>query len=388
MTVNFKIESNVLKSQITSLSKAVKGAGLGECNVYIRDLENERISFYFSTLEISAEKYIPAEIFKPIQVAISVKELTMKVSVLPDNEMLSVTQVFKNENAQFLKFEWGTNRKNTINVQTLNEQSDFLEIPTLLKSSVTMNINKLSKYVDSLKSFALKSGSDEARGFPMLTGLSISPNENGKAIFKACNRQNSVCLSDSDVSWLSEEIILDVGHLVAVTSLIQGNTEIEIGVNEISSLVIVKSSDTTCVLRILNGVYPELEKYHNYDVAETKYYFDRSELMDVCQRAIKVTAAGAKMLRFDTIGSNIFASVSSVLEQQLSATVEGLNWSFTVDAERLFNCAKLMEGVDEIVLYLDDPTKVISIGSEDLPEMRITTTPYRTSTQTPVVSTC
>lgn len=94
------------------------------------------------------------------------------------------------------------------------------------------------------------------------------------------------------------------------------------------------------------------------------------------------------MLKIDIAGSNIFASVSSVMEQQLSATVEGMNWSFTVDAERLFDCAKLMEGADEIILYLDDPCKPISIGSEDLPEMKITTTPYRIARQTPVASTC
>lgn len=387
MSANFKINSTVLKSQVVALSKAVKGAVLGECNVYIRDLGDHRLSFYFSTLEISAEKYIPADILKPLQVAVSVKELNMKVSVLPDNEILSVTHVLKNENTQYLKFEWGTNRKNTINVHTLNEQTDFLITPTP-KSSVVMNVNKLFKYVDQLKNFALKSGSDDARKYPKLTGIAISSNESGRATFKACNRQNSVYLSDNDVSWLPEEIIFDAGHLIAVTSLIQGNAEIEIGTNEMSSLVIVKSSDTTCVLRTLSGKYPEVEQYHNYDIAVSRYYFDRSELMDVCQRAIKVTAAGAKMLRIDTLGSNIFASVSSVLEQQLSATVEGMKWSFTVDAERLFDCAKLMEGVDEIVLYLHDPCKPISIGSEDLPEMKITTAPYRTSAQTPVASTC
>ncbi|MFX3643478.1 MAG: DNA polymerase III subunit beta [Candidatus Pristimantibacillus sp.] len=387
MSANFMINSTVLKSQVVALSKAVKGAVLGECNVYIRDLDDQTLSFYFSTLEISAEKYIPADIVKPLQVAVSVKELNMKVSVLPDNEMLSVTHVLKNENTQFLKFEWGTNRKNTINVQTLNEQTDFLITPTP-KSTVVMNVNKLFKYVESLKNFALKSGSDDARNFSILTGIAISSDENGKAIFKACNRQNSVCLSDKEIDWLSEEIILDAGHLIAVTSLIQGNTQIEIGINEMSSLVIVKSSDTTCVLRTLSGKYPVLEQYHNYDIAESKYYFDRSELLDICQRAIKVTAAGAKMLLIETKGTNIFASVSHVMEQQLSATVEGMDWSFTVDAERLFNCAKLMEGVDEIVLYLNDPGKLISIGSEDLPEMKITTTPYRTSAQTPVASTC
>lgn len=383
---NFKVNSTLLKTQVLALSKAVKGAGMGECNVYIRNVGDSSLSFYISTLNISAEKYIPAEITKEIMVAVSVKELNMKVSVLPDNEQLSVTHVSK-VNAQSLKFEWGTNRKNTINVHTLNEQTDFLITP-VPKSSVIMNINKLYKVVESLKNFALKSGSYDARRNPMLTGIAIAQNEYGKTTYKACDRQNSVCLTDSETTWLPEEIILDAGHLIAVTSLIQGNTEIEIGINEMSSIVIIKSIDTTCILRTLSGTYPVLERYHNYNTAESRYYFDRSELLDVCQRAIKVTATGAKMLKIEQRGTNIFAVVSNVLEQQLSATSEGMDWSFTVDAERLFNCAKLMEGVDEIILYLDDPCKPISIGSEDLPQIKLTTSPYRTSRQTPVASTC
>ncbi|MNW57076.1 DNA polymerase III subunit beta [compost metagenome] len=173
-------------------------------------------------------------------------------------------------------------------------------------------------------------------------------------------------------------MILDTDHLSGVSNLIPPKTEVEVGVSEKSGLVIFQSKDTTCVCRVLSGKYPKADHLFNYEV-ECKYIFDRSELMELCSRVQKITETGTKMVIFEIRNNIVFAVVPNVLEQQIGASVEGIKWSFAVNAEKLYDCVKFFEAEDEVTLYVQDPNRPITIGCDESPDIQMAISPYRIS---------
>ncbi|KJD42622.1 hypothetical protein [Paenibacillus terrae] len=372
----FKINSNILQSVVTAMAKAVKDSGIGERNVYIKNIEIGIVSFYFNSPELSAEKRIPAQIESNFTVTISMRELAKKVAGLPNNEEVEFKNVQSEDgNGQHVEMLWGSNgRRSNISVQTLNEETEFLEVPAL-SEKVLWGPHLLSQLVSKFKAFTLKSMSEEAKQTPVLSGISMSQSQAGQCTLRASNRKIMVKYT-SNYSWVKEEVILDTAHLSGVSNLIPANTEVEVGVSEKSGLVIFQSKDTTCVCRVLNGSYPDTDNLYKHEV-KCKFIFDRSELMELCSRVQKITEAGTKMVIFENRKNIVFAIVPNVLEQQIGASVEGVKWNFAVNAEKLFDCVKFFEAEDEVTLYIDDPTrKPITIGCDELPNILMAIAPY------------
>ncbi|QNR65119.1 DNA polymerase III subunit beta [Paenibacillus peoriae] len=374
----FKINSNILQPVVAAMAKAIKDSGIGERNVYIKNIELGMVSFYFNSPELSAEKRIPAQVEGNFTITISMRELAKKVAGLPSNEEIHFKNVqSKGGNVHYVEMLWGSHgRKSNIFVQTLNELTEFLEVP-VLSEKVLWGPNLLSQLVNKFKAFTLKSSSDEAKQSPALSGISMSQSQTGQCTLRAANRRIMVKYI-SDYQWVKEDVILDTDHLSGVSNLIPTKTEVEVGVSEKSGLVIFQSKDTTCVCRVLSGKYPKADHLFNHEV-ECKYIFDRSELMELCSRVQKITETGTKMVIFEIRNNIVFAVVPNVLEQQIGASVEGIKWSFAVNAEKLYDCVKFFEAEDEVTLYVQDPNRPITIGCDESPEIQMAISPYSIS---------
>ncbi|GAA0854126.1 DNA polymerase III subunit beta [Paenibacillus glucanolyticus] len=372
----FKIKSSVIQAVVSAMAKSVKDSGIGDRNVYIKNIGNDIVSFYFTSLDLSAEKRISAEVKGDFFAATSMKELAIKVAALPSQEEIEVNFIRKG-NGQFLQLVWGSNgRRSEMTVTVLNEETEFLEVP-LPEEKVLWGPKVLSHLVNKFKGFTVKSSSNDARNSPVLSGIMISQNTSGHCILRATDRHNSVTFISRDYKWLEKDVIIDTSYLHGISNLIPSDCEVEVGINEQASLVIFQTPDTTCVCRVLNGKYPEIDKIYDHNV-ECKYIFDRPELMELCSRVLKIVDTGAKLVKFETRKNLVFAVVPNVLEQQLGATVEGLKWSFAVNAEKLLECVKFFEAEDEITLYIKDPgNKPITIGSDEEPDIQMATTPYK-----------
>ncbi|WP_145949571.1 DNA polymerase III subunit beta [Paenibacillus sp. Y412MC10] len=376
----FKIKSNALQSVVSTMAKSVKESGIGERNVYIKAVGESIVSFYFTSPHLSAEKRVMAtEVGESFFITTSMKELAIKVGALPSEEEIEVKHV-KKGNGQHIELVWGSKgRRSEMKVAVLNEETEFLEVP-LAADKVTWGPKVLSHLVNKFKGFTVKSTSQDAVNSPVLSGISISRSVNGNCVLRASDRHNTVTYVSSDYGWLKNEVILDSAYLQAIANLVPADCDVEVGVNENASLVLFQTKDSTCVCRVTDGKFPEVDHIYDHNV-ECKYHFDRPELLELCSRVQKIVSTGTKMVRFESRKIErhnvVFAVVPGVLEQQMGATIEGLQWNFAINAEKLFECAKFFEGEDEVTLYVKDPFKPITLGSEEEPDVKIATLPYR-----------
>ncbi|WP_240416535.1 DNA polymerase III subunit beta [Paenibacillus periandrae] len=378
----FKMNSSKLQDVVAEMAKSVKVSCIGDRNVYIKNSGKNIVSFYFTSIDLSGEKKVSATVTEDFFVTTSMKELANKVDALPSHQEIDITYV-KKKDTQYIEMVWGTNgRRSEMKVRVLNETTEFMEIP-VPSEKVIWGPNLLSQLVEKFNGFTVKSTSEAARTSPIFSGISISQSPSGHCILQACDRLNGVTYESKNYNWVNLPVIIDTAHLRGIENMISSDSEVEVGINKSASLVIFQTPDTTCVCRVIDGVFPDLLSKYEYDV-ECRYIFDRAELMELCARVQKITSTGTKTVRFENRkGENrkntVFAVVPQVLEQQLGTSVEGIKWNFAVNAEKLNECLKFFEAQEEITLYIKDPLKPITIGSDEVAEVMMYTTPYRIS---------
>lgn len=378
--IMFTVKSSILQESTKQIWKSLKDVStanvLIDSLVYIKNIGSDFVSLYYSSNELSAEKRIPAIVSEEFSFATSIKEFVKMVSALPIDVETKIKHV-KNKEAQKIELSWGDRRKNQLLIDSVSGETDNLIIP---ETSKTINVDDgFLRTVLRFKDLTAEVDPEKFNDFPVISGIQLSSSNTGKLIIRATNRHSSATLI-SDYDWsFKNDIVIDAAALQAVSKLMSCETKIRIGINENSSRVFFHSEQTTVITGVLVGLFPSIDHiYSHKDKAQCKFIFDRSELMDLCTRVMKVCDTGSKLVKFECEDNSVFAVVPNVLKQQLGAAIEGEQCSFALSSSELFKSIKMYETCDEVLCWIADPSNTpIVITSEDAPNQRVATAVYR-----------
>ncbi|MED0677669.1 hypothetical protein ABEV55_16105 [Aneurinibacillus thermoaerophilus] len=357
----FKIKSEELQDIISAMAKSARKAKLGERFIFIKTYGNE-VSFFYNGDDISVEKRVQTTVKKELDVATTVKEMDVKVGALPSEEDITV-ELKGNQ----LQLKWG--RKSSIFVDTVKETLPLLEIPETVRT-VKWPAGSLHGLTRIMTPYAALRTSQRGSERPCICGPNFEKDGlTGNVFVRATDAFRAITVKADKIDWFEgAQLTLDSDSLHAICDVISGETEVEIGINDLNSLVVFKSGNTTAVARTLVGNFPPLDKnYLQMDKAVAKWFFDRQDLIDLCRRIRKLSPQNPT-LTFVIKEEKPHAVIPQVLEQQLGIAIEGSPFDFAVHAPYLEMVASTFRS-EEVVLLLTSglaPITVISEESNDI----------------------
>ncbi|MBP1932040.1 hypothetical protein [Ammoniphilus resinae] len=362
----FKIQSGVLQGVVSQLAKGARKAKLGELLIFIRT-QGEHVSFYFNGEDVSVEKRVAVDIQGSLEVATSVRELSIKVSALPSDEEI-ICQLEGN----LLKLCWGRNSE--ISVELVPETSPLIELPSIVEE-VKWGAGTLHGISRLMPPFTANGNSQQAKSIPCVTGPNFSKDpDTGEVFVRATDAFKAVTVRAAKIDWFSEPFSIESGTLGAIADVLPEDAEITVGLNEVRTMVVFKSGTTTAVARTLIGNFPNIDRNYLTD-AKSKWRFDRLDLIDLCRR-VRILSPTRPVIEFRLMKGKVHAMIPKALNQQVGVCIEGDPIEFSVNATYLEMAAQLFRS-EEIILYVNAHDKPISILQEGSMDIRSLVLPTR-----------
>ncbi|MDQ0255580.1 DNA polymerase-3 subunit beta [Evansella vedderi] len=362
----FKLASEVIQGVVSSLAKGARKAKLGEKFIFIKT-KDDKVSFYFNGDDMSVERKISADIQGELDVATSIKELDQKVSALPKEEEITVEK-----EGNLLKLKWGKGSK--ISVEILPETAPLIEIPQM-SQQVKWAAGTLHGIARMMTPFAALPDSPVGRARPSVCGPNFQKDgDTGEVFIRATDSYRAVTVLGSKIDWFEgNQLSMESKTMLSLADVLSEQAELTVGLNESGTLVIFRAGLTTAIARVLEGSYPNIDKYA--DDAKSKWHFDRLELIELCRR-IKRLSPTKPIIQFRIQSGKVKAIVPNSLEQQLAVAVEGEASDFGANAEYLEMTASLYRS-DEIVLLADGANQPITIRQEENDNVKALVLPVR-----------
>ncbi|MEK5358182.1 hypothetical protein [Paenibacillus sp. FSL L8-0709] len=369
-----KVSSEILKGVISKIAKSARKAGLGDKNLFIRTDGIESIFFYYCG-HISSEVGLKCEVQKQMNVTTTIHEMDLKVSVLP-HDVTVILEVIGNR----VRLKWGKN-SNAIFVDVVPELSPPIDIPEQLEM-VNWRTGALQAIVKNIAPFTLPDNVQLAQEFPSCLGPQFSKDPvNGHVYVRATDSHKAVRITDDKINWFEEVTAsLDMKSLQGLTDVMPEDADISVGVDKSGNVMVFKSGLSTCVFRKLVGTLPNTDAKYNNETPD-RLIIDRLELIELCKRVIKLSPSNP-VVRFIVNKGKVTAEIPTVLEQQLTASIEGDVESFAMGAKHLEQCATFFQVLDstkteELILYIQGPNLPVTIGCYGDDEIRMTCAPHR-----------
>lgn len=371
----FEVSSEILKGVISKVTKSARKAGLGDKTLFIRTDNDGSVFFYYCGPVISAEIGLKCEVKKQLNIATTINEMNLKVSVLP-NDVTVVVELSK----AGLRLKWGKSG-NAINVDLVKEISPPFEIPDQIEM-VKWKPGALQSIVKNITPFTLAENMDLANQCPAMLGPQISKDPvTGHVFLRATDSHKAVKIKDVTIDWFDGVVAsLDIKALTGLTDIMPEDSDISVGVDKSESAIVFRAGLSTCICRTLVGTLPNTDSIFNNSLP-TRMIIDRLELIELCKRVIKLTPTNP-VVRFIINNGKVIAEIPNVLEQKLTANIEGDLKSFAMGAKHLEQCAiffQILESnkADELILYLSGPHMPVSIGCYGDEEISMTCAPHR-----------
>lgn len=298
-----------------------------------------------------------AEISANLDIATSMAELELKVNALPSDEDITVQL-----NGNLLYLRWGRNSK--IVCEILAETAPLIEIPKTVET-IVWKPGVLQAYARTLPAFAAKTGSSNGNNNPVITGVHFSKEKDtGETYVRATNQYRAVTVKSPMTEWFEGvSFSIPTESLQGLADILSADGEVTIGMNEAKTLLVFKSGLTTAVTRVLVGVFPDIDNgYADYS-ANTKWIFDRMELIDLCKRARQLSQS-RPALTIRSENSKVTAELDSVLTQQIGAVAEGEVFNFKVDAEYIELAASLFRTEEVQILFKNESSPLTIVCEE------------------------
>lgn len=366
----FKMNSETLHGIISTLAKGARKARLGENYIFIRTLEDGRLSFYFNGKEISVEKKVEAHIEGEMEVATTLKEIDAKAKALPKDQEIIVEKV-----DNLLVFRWG--KRSKISVNTVAETSPSLEIPEMV-SEVQWAPGTLQGVANVMTPFTANPNSAHSKKNPSIAGPNFyKDGETGEVFVRATDGFRATTMRGSKIDWFDESISIESSQLLAVADIFPKDVQITVGRNKGKSLVIFSTPTTTATVRTLTGVFPPVEKMYRTN-AKGKWIFDRLDLIELCRR-VKTLSPQNPKVEFRIKSGHINAVVPNALEQSVGVIIEGEAEEFAINANYLEMAASLFR-TDEVNLLVQGNDKAITVNIDDNDDIRAILSPVRINT--------
>lgn len=350
-----KISAEELKNVISELKKMCSKARLSESILFVTANE-EKLCLYVSGKDFSAQKEIPIESGN-ISFSTSLLEMFVKTDVLPRDEVISLMLEEQN-----LYLAWG--RSSKIAVATLPAETPVIDIPESIEN-IQWAPGQLHALTRNIPSFCAKPTSEKAKLNSSILGLNFSLGEGTGGVSVRASDGYKACKLKQDIQWFNGvELSIDAATLAGLAEVLPSKSEIHIGINESHTLLIFKAENTTAVIRVLDGQFPNLDKaYSLFNNAIAKWTFDRMELMDTCRR-VSILSPNEPALTIKSKGSKTFAVLDHVLEQQIGALTDGDVFDFRVNAAYLELSCSLFR-TEEVTILFQHKKGGLTVCSEE-----------------------
>jgi len=306
------------------------------------------------------ERKVDATIEGTMDVATTLKEIDAKVSVLPNDEEITVQ---KEENQ--LRFKWG--KRSKISVPIVAETSPSMEIPEMVEQ-VTWEPGTLHGIARITTPFAATLNSSHATKNPSVAGPNFYKDQDtGEVFVRASDGHRPVTIRAGKIDWFDRSLSIESSQLLGVADIFSKDIEITVGVNESRTLVIFKTGNITATVRVLVGEFPPIEKIYRTS-AKGKWIFDRLDLIELCRR-VRTLSPQKPIVEFRLKDQSINAIVPGILEQSVGVVVEGEKVEFAVNAHYLEMAASLFRK-EEVNLLVEAHNKAMTMNIDDNDDIR------------------
>ncbi|MEK4487939.1 hypothetical protein MHH81_20745 [Psychrobacillus sp. FSL H8-0484] len=359
----FKIKGELLQQVVGGLTKGAKRARLGESRVFVSSTVANEVVFYFVGDDLQVEKKVECEVIAPFAFATSVHELDIKVSALPDDEIITAEVETENERL-FLK--WG--RSSKISMDTIPETAPLIDMPSIVES-VQWSPGKVQLMSRTIPSFTALEGNSSAQRFPTLRGLFMTKEDTGIVNVRASNGARAVTYRVPGIDWFGDfTASIPSETILGLAEILSSDGDVKVSLNAAKTLLVFECGHTRAISRILVGEFPDIDsKFANEKGTSTLWRVDRLELLSTARR-IKRLAVKESIMVFRKEGTKAFVELPGVLIEQIGAMIEGDDLEFTVHSDHLEFCLSLYRS-DEVVLCLDGndkPLTILNEGNDDI----------------------
>lgn len=350
----FRINSKEMKSAVEAIMKSARRAKLKDTIIDVQSIENG-IVFKFAGSELYVSHTANAEVDSDIFFSTTVFELNLKVSSLPDGEVITVME---KENKIFLK--WG--RNSLIRVERVDSQCK--EIDFISKSEkLNWSYATIQNITRNIPSFTAVPGSNLLKKIPTLAGIFLQK-DGEKVQLHATNSNKAISMVETDISWFEESATIPAEAWFAMYELFSIDSLITVS-NNGSSLVRFESEQTVIISRLINGEFPNVSALYVQDgQASTTWRVDRLELLEGTRRARHLMDRSS-LIEFQCDGKKTFLILKDQLQQQIGAMVEGNTKRFQVNAEDLELILSILRTEDVIFLYNNGKSMTIRGDEEE-----------------------
>ncbi|ADC52129.1 hypothetical protein BpOF4_20669 (plasmid) [Alkalihalophilus pseudofirmus OF4] len=354
----FKIEGVKLQETVKELQTSASRLGLSDPKLIITSNKENKVTLFFNSEEVCIKRELHAEVTKEATISTTLREASLKASILPKEQTVGVIP-----DKGILQFCWG--RSSHVKMQLITETEASFSVPEVT-SWVEWGASHFQGLIAALFPFCAVSGSAPAKKSPVTMGINIFKDKK-EIMVKATDGQTAIRVMPKDVDWFEKTTTsIPIRALLALTEVIDSKGIVKLGLNEDKSLLIVSSSNTVSVVRLLIGQYPNLDPaFVSTTDAGAIWTFDRLELLSLARSVSKLNGK-EPILKLQKEGSKVFGlTVDGSLKQQIGAFGEGDNVNdFCINARNVEKAAILYRS-EELIFTQRTNLAPMTVTSEE-----------------------
>lgn len=350
----FRINSKDLKNVVDSVMKSARRAKLKDTVINVHASGNT-IVLKFGGSELFVSQKIEADITNELNFSTTVMELNLKVSALPNSELISVV-----EKDNKIYFKWG--RNSLVRVERVDNQCKEISF-VAQGESFEWPYKSIQKITRNMTSFTAINGTAEANKVPPLAGIYIE-NKNECTELHSTNTKKAISMIETDIKWFAEPAAIPTETWFALYELFAKDSLINISSNG-KSLVKFESETTVIISRIIVGPYPDLSSiYVQSEQPATRWTIDRLELLEATRRARHLITTARANIELSSDGKKTYLILKDQLQQQIGAMIVGDIKKFNINPEDLELILSILR-TDDIVLSYSSGTSMTICGVDE-----------------------
>lgn len=310
----FRIKSEELKTIVGKVAGAYRNSLVKDTYVTVAASKaSQSVSISFVADNVAVQKRLNAEVTSDGAFNTSMMELSLKVSILPDEVYIT----FEPKGANYT-LRWG--RGNGILLLVQND-AEVLPFPIPQKSETVSFVPGMwEHFTRYFTPFCAKRGDEVAKRLPITIGVNFKKVAKVGLVVSATN-SSKIIQNDFDLDWFSTEITIARDTFQVVSSLTSTKDVLELSLDESKHKIIVESSTTTVIASLLDGDFPAVEKFLGNEEADIVWRTDRMELLEVARR-VKRLEPDECAIDIYKKDSKYFATLKGILVEQIGSVIE------------------------------------------------------------------
>lgn len=353
----FKIKSDELKVVIGNVAGAYRNSLVRDkCVTVTASKESQLVSLQFVADGIAVKREFSAEVSSDGSFNASMSELSLKVSILPDEVMIT----FESKGNNVL-IRWGRGNGIVLQVKADDETIPF---PKLEKSeTVSFPPGMWEHFSRFFTPFCAKRGDEVMKRLPITLGVNFKKVPDVGLVVSATN-SSKIIQNDFDLDWFSTSTTIARDTFAVVSSVISTKDVIEISLDASKGSIIIESSKATIVARLLDGEFPSVDEFFQNENADVVWRTDRLELLEVARRVKRLAPDECAIDIFKKDGK-YYAALIGILSEQIGSLIETENEANMRLSANCLEAALSVLRSEEVLISLNKgelPPVIISNG--------------------------